>query len=100
MTIINPQNFDVFNILSDQGCALVSRQTFQVVSFNDAWSQMLNVPEGVLFEILPGLDRERMRRSIDRGGRFKADVILSSSKRGELGVRVETVAVDADHVFV
>jgi len=97
---IDPQNFGVFDILSEQGCALVSRETFLVVSFNNAWTLLLDNSEGTLFESLPGLDGDRMRRALARCGRFKADVDLNNSRRGDLSLRVEISSVEPDRVFV
>ena len=38
---IDAQNFGIFDVMADQGCALVGRETFQIVTSNKAWSQLL-----------------------------------------------------------
>ena len=98
---INSQNFGIFDVLSDQGCALVGRETFQIVSSNNAWSQLLdeNV-DGNLFARWPGLDADRMRRALARVGRFQADIEVHNTKRGEMGLRVAICTVEPDGLFV
>lgn len=98
---IDAQNFGIFDVLADQGCALVGRETFQIVTSNKAWSQLLedNV-EGDLFAHLPSLDADRMRRALARVGRFQADIEVHNAKRGEMGLRVAISTVEPDALFV
>ena len=98
---IDAQNFGIFDVMADQGCALVGRETFQIVTSNKAWSQLLedNV-EGDLFAHLPSLDADRMRRALARVGRFQADIEVHNAKRGEMGLRVAISTVEPDNLFV
>lgn len=98
---IDAQNFGIFDVMADQGCALVGRETFQIVTSNKAWSQLLedNV-EGDLFAHLPSLDADRMRRALARVGRFQADIEVHNAKRGEMGLRVAVSTVEPDALFV
>lgn len=98
---IDAQNFGIFDVMADQGCALVGRETFQIVTSNKAWSQLLedNV-EGDLFTHLPSLDADRMRRALARVGRFQADIEVHNAKRGEMGLRVAISTVEPDNLFV
>jgi signal transduction histidine kinase len=98
---IDSQNFGIFDVMADQGCALVGRETFQIVTSNKAWSQLLedNV-EGDLFAHLPSLDADRMRRALARVGRFQADIEVHNAKRGEMGLRVAISTVEPDNLFV
>ncbi len=93
---IDAQNFGIFDVMADQGCALVGRETFRIVTSNKAWSQLLedNV-EGDLFTHLPSLDADPDAPGAGRVGRFQADIEVHNAKRGEMGLRVAISTVEA-----
>lgn len=97
---INSDNFSIFEILADQGCSLVDRETLHIVSVNKAWSQLMESSDGHLFDRLPTLDGERMKRALARVGRFQTEVEIHNVKLGDVGLRVVISTVEPESLFV
>ena len=78
-TVERLDNFELFDLLSRIGCALLSGETLEVVEANEYFAHTTATSEGSIFAIYPALSQDQLTTALTERGFF--DVVVESQSR-------------------